>query len=86
VFCARHGPADLFAKICIIVTFRLVNEMTFTHLLGVNKNHTNLMGRHLVIISSSIGLSDTLILTETAECPNIVVDDDEMYCRRRLFF
>jgi hypothetical protein len=35
-------------------------DLAFTHLLGISKNHMIIMGRHLVIISGSIALRDTM--------------------------
>jgi hypothetical protein len=39
-------------------------ECIFTHSLGINKNLMKRMGRHLIIISSSTALDDTLTLEE----------------------
>jgi hypothetical protein len=36
----------------------------FTHYLGITGNHIKIMGPHLVIISSSAALRDTLTLEE----------------------
>jgi hypothetical protein len=35
-------------------------DLAFTHLLGISKNHMIIMGRHLVIVSGSIALRDTM--------------------------
>jgi hypothetical protein len=36
-------------------------DFVFTHYLGITKNHMKIMGQHLVIISSSTALRDTLV-------------------------
>jgi hypothetical protein len=41
------------------------------HHLGITKIHMKIMGQHLVIISRSAALRDTLTLDEDPECPNI---------------
>jgi hypothetical protein len=42
-------------------------DFVFTHSLGINKNHMIIMRRHLVVISTSIVLSDTFTLEEDPE-------------------
>jgi hypothetical protein len=39
-------------------------DFVFTHSLGINETHMKMKGRHLVIISSSTALHDTLTLEE----------------------
>jgi hypothetical protein len=39
-------------------------DFVFTRYLGITKNHMKIMGQHLVIISSSTALRDTLALEE----------------------
>jgi hypothetical protein len=39
-------------------------DFVFTHYLGITKNHMKVIGQHLVIISSSTALRDTLNLEE----------------------
>jgi hypothetical protein len=39
-------------------------DFVFTRYLGITKNHMKIMGQHLVIISRSAALRDTLTLEE----------------------
>jgi hypothetical protein len=57
----NHGaaPGHFFNQVSMHIF-----DFVFIHYLGITKNHMKIMGQHLVIISSSTALRDTLTLEE----------------------
>jgi hypothetical protein len=68
IFYENHGaaPGHLFNRESMHF-FDLVFSTSFGH----HQNSHEIMGQHLVIISRSAALRDTLTLEEDPECPNI---------------
>jgi hypothetical protein len=77
LFCCVHGILRIESCVlCVLVQGMVLHdkienpcvfEFVFTHSLAINKNHTKIKGRHLVIISSFTTLRDTLTPEEDHE-------------------
>jgi hypothetical protein len=73
VLCARHCPCQS-CVLCVLVQGMVLHDqienpcisltLFFPHHLGITKIHMKIMGQHLVIVSRSAALRDTLTLEE----------------------
>jgi hypothetical protein len=69
VLCKRHCHCQ--SRVLCVLVLHDQNEnpcisltLFFPHHLGITKNHMKIMGQHLVIVSSSTALRDTVTLEE----------------------